>query len=69
MDNDDKFSPTETVCFPKMFVRFKSCRWTLDRDRDQLAIYLNLLGFGKGGSRKYNVAEDEPEGWPDEHRN
>ena len=46
MDNDDmKFSTTEKVCFPKMFVRFKSRRWTLDRARDQLAIYLNILGI------------------------
>ena len=66
-DGDLKFMTTEKVKFPPMFAQFKGRRWTLGRARDQLLIYLNILGFGKGGSRKYKVAEDELEGWPDEH--
>ena len=68
MESDDlKYMTTEKVKFPPMFAKFKGRRWTLGRARDQLLIYLNILGFGKGGSRKYRVREDEPEGWPDEH--
>ena len=49
-----------------MSAKFRGRRWNLHRARDQLNIYLNILGFGKGGSRKYKVPADEPEGWPDE---
>ena len=41
-------------------------RWNLNRARDQLNIYLNILGFRKGGSRKYKASAVESEGWPDE---
>ena len=26
---------------------------------------MNILGFGKAGSKKYKVKEDMPDGWPD----
>ena len=58
---------TEKIRFPPMFAKFRGRRWTLQRARDQLQTYLNILGFGKGGSRKFKNEEDEPEGWPDEH--
>ena len=48
-----------------MLVKFKGRNWTLERARAQLQIYLNILGFGKGGSKKYKSEADEPEGWPD----
>ena len=68
MDSEElEFKTTQKVVFPPMFAKFKGRRWTLNRARDQLNIYLNILGFGKGGSRKYKVPTDEPEGWPDEH--
>ena len=65
-DEDLKYKTTQQIRFPPMFAKFKGRRWTLERARDQLQIYLNILGFGKGGSRKYRVEADEPEGWPDE---
>jgi hypothetical protein len=65
-DENLKYKTTQQIRFPPMFAKFKGCRWTLQRARDQLQIYLNILGFGKGGSRKYRVEADEPEGWPDE---
>jgi hypothetical protein len=68
MEKDElNYKTTEKIRFPPMFVKFKGRRWTLQRARDQLQIYLNILGFGKGGSRKYKNLDDEPEGWPDEH--
>ena len=35
--------------------------------RERLSIIMNILGFGKGGTKKFKVAAHEPEGWPDEH--
>ena len=66
-DENPKYKTTQQIRFPPMFAKFKGCHWKLERARDQLQIYLNILGFGKGGSRKYRVEADEPEGWPDEH--
>ena len=62
-----KYKTTETVVFPPMKVKFKGRRWNISAAREQLTIYLNILGFGKGGTRKYKDPADEPEGWPDEH--
>lgn len=68
MENEDnEYNTTQKITFPPMFVKYKGRRWTLEKARDQLQIYLNILGFGKGGSRKYRVEADEPGGWPDEH--
>ena len=32
-----------------------------------MTIYMKVLVFGKGGSKKYKNAKDESEGWPDEY--
>ena len=66
MNNVAKYKTTEVLHFPPMAVRFKGRYWTLQKARDQLSIYMNLLGFGKGGSKKYKKAADEPSGWPDQ---
>ena len=56
-DNDDeeemRYKSTEKVEFPPMKVKFRGCLWTLQKARDQLSIYLNILGFGKGWTRKF----------------
>ena len=62
-----KYKTTEELQFPPMLVKFKGRNWTLEQARAQLQIYLNILGFGKGGSKKYKSEADEPEGWPDQH--
>ena len=66
-DGSFNYKTTQQVQFPPMSSRFKSSRWTLEKARDQLQMVLNIVGFGKGGFRKYRVEADEPEGWPDEH--
>ena len=50
-----------------MKVKFKGKRWNIKTAREQLAVYMNIIGFGRGGSKQYGRADDEPEGWPDEH--
>ena len=62
-----KYKTTETVTFPSMKVKFKGHKWNHKTARDQLSVFMNVLGFGKGGDRKFKKAEDEPEGWPDEY--
>ena len=62
-----RYKTTETVVYPPMKVKFKGRRWNIKAAREQLTIYLNILGFGKGGTRKYKEPTDEPDGWPDEH--
>jgi hypothetical protein len=62
-----RYKTTETVVFPPMKVKFKGRRWNIQAAREHLTIYLNILGFGKGGTRKYKEPTDEPDGWPDEH--
>ena len=69
MDHEEeemRYKSTEKVKFPAMKVKFKGRLWTLQKARDQLSIYLNILGFGKGGTKKFKVVSDEPDGWPDE---
>ena len=44
-DEDLKYKTTQQIRFPPMFAKFKGRRWTLERARDQLQIYLNILGF------------------------
>ena len=71
MDNEDeenmRYKTTEVVVFPPFKAKFKGRLWTLQRARNQLCIIMNSLGFGKGGPKKFTVAADEPEGWPDEY--
>ena len=69
MDNEEKmrYKTTEKVEFPPMKVKFKGRLWTVKKARDQLSTYLNIIGFGKGGTKKFKEAADEPDGWPDEH--
>ena len=69
MDNEEEMSykTTERVEFPPMKVKFKGHLWTLQKARDQLITYLNIVGFGKGGTKKFKEAADEPDGWPDQH--
>ena len=61
------YKTSETVSFPAMKVKFKGRRWTLQAAREQLGVYMNILGFGRGGCKKYKEPADEPEGWPDAH--
>lgn len=61
------YKTTEKISFPAMKVKFKGRRWSLQAAREQLSIIMNILGFGKGGTKKFKVAAHEPEGWPDEH--
>ena len=69
MDDDVnmKYKTTETVVFPPFKYKFKGKKWSLLIARNELTTCLNILGFGKGGVRKYKVEADEPEGWPDQH--
>ena len=70
MENDHEamsYKTTEKITFPPMKVKFKGRRWSLQVARDQLSIFMNILGFGKGGTKKFKVAAHEPDGWPDEH--
>ena len=66
-EEEMRYKSTEKVEFPPMKVKFRGHLWTLQKARDQLSIYLNILGFGKGGTRKFKEAADEPDSWPDEH--
>ena len=66
-DEDMRFKTSEQVVFPPFRVKFKGRLWTTLKAREELGIILSILGFGKGGSRKFNIAADEPAGWPDEH--
>lgn len=61
------YKSTEKIGFPPMKNKFKGCLWKLEGARVQLSLYMNIIGFGKGGTKKYRVAGDEPDGWPDEH--
>ena len=61
------FKTSEQVVFPPFRVKFKGRLWTTMKAREELGIILAILGFGKGGSKKFNNAADEPAGWPDEH--
>ena len=69
MESDEnlRFKTTEKVEFPLMKVKYKGQLWTVQKAREQLGVILNILGFGKGGTKKFKEAEDEPAGWPDEH--
>ena len=64
---DMRFKTSEQVVFPPFRVKFKGRLWTTLKAREELGIILAILGFGKGGSKKFNNAADEPAGWPDEH--
>ena len=67
VQEDLKYRTTEVVSFPPFMVKFRGRRWNIKIAREQLAIILNILGFGKGGTKQYQKAADEPAGWPDEH--
>ena len=66
-DTEKHFETSQKVDFPPMEVKFKGQLWTTKKARTQLSTYLNILGFGKKGSRKFKEANDEPAGWPQEH--
>ena len=48
-------------------VKFKGQLWTHKMARSYLTTCLNILGFGKGGTKSFQNPDDEPEGWPEEH--
>ena len=54
MENDNneeeemRYKSTQKVEFPPMKVKFRGRLWTLQKARDQLSVYLNILGFVKG---------------------
>ena len=53
MDSETmEFKSTQKVVFPPMSAKFRGRRWNLNRARDQPNIYLDILGFGKGGRQK-----------------
>ena len=61
------YKSTERLEFPPMEVKFKGQLWTAQKARKQLNMYLNILGFGKTGTKKFTEPADEPAGWPEEH--
>ena len=50
---------------PKLFAPFKEKLrgWVKDKVADQLTLYLNVLGFGRGGGK--NIKTQKPDFWPD----
>ena len=66
-DEEMKFKTTENIEFPPFRVKFKGKKWTTLRAREELSKVLSILGFGKGGTKSFKVAADEPAGWPDAH--
>ena len=66
-DDEMKFKTTENIEFPPFRVKFKGKQWTTLRAREALTKVLSILGFGKGGTKSFKVATDEPAGWPDSH--
>ena len=66
-DTVKHFKTSQKVDFPPMEVKFKGQLWTTKKARMQLSTYLNILGFGKKGNKKFKEASDEPAGWPQEH--
>jgi hypothetical protein len=63
--DDENYKTSQQIRFTPIFARFKGRHRKLERTRDQLPIYLNILGYGKDGSRKNRVEAEEPEGCPD----
>ena len=66
-DEEMKFKTSEKIEFPPFRVKFKGKQWTTLRAREELSKVLSILGFGKGGTKSFKVAADEPAGWPDAH--
>ena len=66
-DGEEKitFKTSSQVSFPPFQVKFKGRLWTAQKARSELTKILCILGFGKGGPKKFKVMSDEPEGWPD----
>ena len=50
--------------FPKLKPRYKSKKWDVHAATHNLKIYMNILGFGYGGWRKYGNEDDKPEFFP-----
>ena len=59
------FKTSKQVSFPPFRVKFKGRLWTAQKARTELTKILGILGFCKGGPKKFKVMSDEPEGWPD----
>ena len=60
------FKTTQQVSFPSFKAKFQGRLWTAQKARSELTKILGILGFGKGGPRRFKVVSDEPEGWPDD---
>ena len=46
-EDELNFKSTEPVKFPPMRVKFKGKQWNIKTARNQLALYMNVIGFGK----------------------
>jgi len=56
------FSSSSPLIFPKFPVKFLGENWTFDLARDQLQNIMHVLGFGHGGTKKYTILQDKPDG-------
>ena len=60
-----KYISARPICFPLLSVKFKGSDWNTVVARKELAAFMKVLGFRKGGDKTYKFPEHEPSGWPE----
>ena len=59
-----QYAAAKPVCFPLLSVKFISDKWNTIIARKELAAFMKVLGFKKGGDKSYKF-EHKPQEWPE----
>ena len=62
---DSQYELYRPVILPPLTHKFESAAWNWMVARENLTVYFQVMGFGRGSSKLYGGADCKPEWWPD----
>ena len=61
---DNQYEMYRPLILPPLTHKFESAAWNWKAARDNLTVYFQVMGFGRGSSKSYGGADCKPEWWP-----
>ena len=61
---DNQYELFRPVIFPPLTHKFKGPAWKWNIAQENLQVYFNVMGFGRGSSKEFGKESSKPDWWP-----
>ena len=66
---NQKYEMYHPIIFPPLSHKFGSPSWTWSVAQENLKVFFNVMGFGRGSQKEFGKEESRPEWWPEDDSN